>query len=263
MVEVLIFYFLGAIAAVCAIFGAGLWFKKRGVAIRPLYLFMGIIVSVVYFTVLLVLFFSTFNATSEQYFNTGSFRLVIGFVYVLLLCLIRSLIIRGTLFAQEKREQGMSLTFGFGLGPALLLGIYLFMMAVVILYNGIAHPPAEWNADGYLLFSNNTIIGMIFPTPASHLYIVLAFIGYLAMVLANGWFYKRVSEQVISPVIVVLYAGGLALLETSVILPIPFIEMDAYWALTIISVVAALIAITLVYFLPKEKNPADYTKQFE
>lgn len=263
MVEVLIFYLCSTLAAIAAIFGGVLWFKKKEVDLHLKFFFLGIIVSVVYFTVLLVLFFSTFNATSDQYFNTGSFRVLIGFVYVFILCLVRSLIFRGTLFAREKREQGMSLSFGFGVGPALLLGIYLLMMAVVILYNGIVHSPVEWNAEGYLLFADNTIIGMIFPMPAAHLYIMLAFIGYMAMVLANGWFYKQISQRVISPVIVVSFAIGLALLETGTILPIPFVDMGSYWGLSIIGTVAAILAITLVCFLPKEKKPMDYTKQFE
>lgn len=263
MIEVLIFYFCSVLAAVGAIVGGFFWFKKKEIKIRPAFLFLGIIVSIIYFVILLILFFSTFNATSDQYFNTASFRILIGFVYVFALCITRSLILRGTVFVQEKREQGMSLAFGFGAGPALLLGIYLFMMAVVIIYNGIAHSPVEWNSDGYLLFSNNTIIGMIFPTPAAHLYMMLTFVSYLPTILANGWFYKQVSRRAISPVIVVCIAVGLALLETGAILPIPFINMNSYWGLTIIGGVVSLLSIVLVSFLPREKKPADYTKQFE
>ena len=263
MAEVLIFYFCSVIAAVGAVIGAFLWFKKKEIAIRPLFLFLGVIISVVYFAILLVLFFSTFNATSDQYFNTASFRGLIGFVYVFLLCIVRSLITRAALFAQEKREQGMSFAFGFGIGPALLLGIYLFMMAMAILYNGIAHSPVEWNADGYLLFADNTIIGMVFSTPAAHLYMMLALISYLPTILANGLFYKKISERVFSPVIVVGFAVGLALLETGAILPIPFINMNSYWGLAIIGVIVALLSIALVCFLPKEKKAKDYTKQFE
>ncbi len=263
MLNVLIFYLLSVVLFAIGAVGLVGFFKKRNVKLRLPFVFLGIILAVLYFVVLFVLFFSTFNANSDQYFFTKTYVLGIGFSYVFILSIVRCLLMKVAFFNKEYSEQGLSFTLGFGTAPALFIAIYLLLFFFVIAYNGLFNGPAVWNAEGYFIFEDNTIINLLLPKASGAFYAMIALVFYAAFTLIESWFYKKISEKLYKWVYFILFPIAFALLETAMILPIPYIDMNSYWKLSIISAVVVGLAILLVNLLPKEKNPLEYTKQFE
>ena len=263
MLDVLIYYFLSVALLIAGLIGVCLFFKKKNIKVRLLFFFLGIIFAVVYFLILFALFFSTFNANNDQYFFSFSYLFWIGLAYVLILSLVRSLAIKGLFFSKEYKEQGLSFSFGFGAAPALLIGIYLLMFFFVIAYNGLFNGPAEWNNEGYFIFADNTIINLLLPRASGAFFAMIALVIYSFFAVAVGWLYKKISEKLYNWTCFILIPIGLGLLETAMILPIPYINMNSYWQLSIIAAVVFGLAVLLISLLPKEKDPAAYTKQFE
>lgn len=263
MFEVLALYLVSALLFVLGIVGVVLFFKKQTLKIKPLFVFLGLLFAILYFVVLFVLFFSTFNANSDQYFYNTTYVVGIGFAYVFILSIVRCLLIKSLFFNREYREQGLSFDLGFGVAPAAFVAVYLLLFFFVIAYNGIFNGPAVWSSDGYFIFEDNTIINLLLPRASGALYVMIALVLYAAFVLIEGWFYKKVSEKNYKWIYSVIFPIIFALLETGMILPIPYVDMNAYWQLDIVSAVAVGLALLLVIRLPKEKSPAAYTKQFE
>ena len=263
MHSVLVFYLLSVV--LFAIGGAALsfFFKKRAIKPRWTFAFLGILFAVLYFVVLFVLFFSTFNVNSDQYFFTKTYSIGIGLAYVFILSIVRCLIMKVVFFNKEYNEQGLSFAFGFGLAPALFIAIYLLLFFFVIAYNGLFNGPAVWNPEGYLIFGDNTIINLLLPKASGALYAMVALVFYSTFALIEAWFYKKISEKNYKWIYIVLFPIGFALLETAMILPIPYTNMNSYWHLSIIAAVVVGLAIILVNLLPKEKVLPEYTKQFE
>lgn len=263
MTGVLIYYLLSVILFVIAAVGLVAFFKKSNVAIRFPFLFFGVIAAVVYFVVLFVLFFSTFNANSDQYFYTKTYAVGIGLSYVFILSIVRCLIMKVAFFNKEYHSQGLSFTLGFGVTPALFIAIYLLLFFFVIAYNGLFNGPAVWNAEGYFIFENNTIINLLLPQASGALYAMIALVFYATFVLIESWLYKKISEKLYKWTYSILFPIVFAFLETAMILPIPYINMNSYWKLSIIDGVVVGLAIVLIVLLPKEKTPMEYEKQFE
>lgn len=263
MHSVLIFYILSVVLFAVGAVSLAMFFKKRDIKLRLTFVFLGILFAIVYFVVLFVLFFSTFNANSDQYFFTKTYVLGIGFSYVFILSIVRCLLMKVVFFNKEYSEQGLSFTLGFGTAPALFIAIYLFLFFFVIAYNGFFNGPAVWNAEGYFIFEDNTIINLLLPKASGAFYAMIALVFYAAFTLIESWLYKRISEKLYKWVYSILFPIAFALLETAMILPIPYIGMNSYWQLGIIGAVVVGLAILLVNLLPKEKAPQEYTKQFE
>ena len=264
MAETLTFYLLSVLVLAIGIVGSLFFFKRKKIKFHPLFFFLGMIVSIVYFVLMFVLFFSTFNANSDQYFYGWGYVFCIGLAYVLILGVVRSLIIKATLFAKEYTGQGMSLVYGLGITPALFVGIYLFMMSIVVIFKSIRFgTPVMDAAEGYLVFGDNNIQNPLFYPLSAHLFIMLFLIAFLVMILANGWFYKAISQRNLPYKITVPFAILFAILETALILPLPFVGSITYGGVALIGGISAGCAVLLATLLPKEKMPADYTKQFE
>lgn len=263
MLEVLIFYLASVLLFAIGLIGLVLFFKKQSIKTKPTFVFLGVLFAVLYFVVLFVLFFSTFNVNSDQYFFTNTYLIGIGFAYVFILSIVRCLAIKSLFFNREYREQGLSFDLGFGAAPAAFIAIYLLLFFFVIAYNGIFNGPAVWNAEGYFLFEDNTIINLLLPKASGALYAMFSLVLYATFVVIEGWFYKKISEKNYKWVYSIVFPIVFALLETAMILPIPYIDMDAYWQLGIIAAVVVGAAIVLTILLPKEKVPAEYTRQFE
>lgn len=263
MHSVLIFYLLSVVLFAVGVAALAMFFKKRDIKLRLTFVFLGILFSVVYFVVLFVLFFSTFNANSDQYFFTKTYLVGIGLSYVFILSIVRCLLMKVVFFNKEYNEQGLSFTLGFGTAPALFIAIYLLLFFFVIAYNGLFNGPAVWNTEGYFVFEDNTIINLLLPKASGALYAMIALIFYATFTLIESWLYKRISEKLYKWAYSILFPIAFALLETGMILPIPYINLNSYWQLSIISVVVVGMAILLVNLLPKEKAPQEYTRQFE
>lgn len=263
MRSVLIFYLLSVLLFAGGVVALAMFFKKRNLKPRLMFVFLGVIFAVLYFVLLFVLFFSTFNANSDQYFYTKAYSVGIGFAYVFILSIVRCLIKKSVFFNREYPEQGLSFTLGFGMAPAMFIAIYLLLFFFVIAYNGIFNGPAVWNTDGYFIFEDNTIINLLLPKASGAFYAMITLIFYATFALIESWFYKKISEKNYKWTYFVLFPIVYALLETAMILPIPYIDMNSYWQLCILSAVVVGLAILLVNLLPKEKEVQDYAKQFE
>ncbi len=263
MRDVLVFYLLSVVLFLFGGAALSLFFKKRNIKPRLTFVFLGILFAVVYFVVLFVLFFSTFNVNSDQYFYTKTYLIGIGLAYVFILSIVRCLLMKAVFFNKEYNEQGLSFAFGFGLAPALFIAIYLLLFFFVIAYNGMFNGPATWNSEGYLIFADNTIINLLLPKASGVLYAMVALVFYGAFALIEAWFYKKICEKNYKWFYIFLFPIAFALLETAMILPIPYTNMNSYWQLSIIAAVVVGLSIVLVNLLPKEKVLPEYTKQFE
>ena len=263
MLNVLVFYLLSVVRFAAAVVGLVVFFKKKQIKLRLSFLFLGIIAAILYFVLLFVLFFSTFNANSDQYFFTKTYVIGIGFSYVFVLSIVRCLLMKVAFFNKEYNEQGLSFTLGFGTAPALFIAIYLLLFFFVIAYNGIFNGPAVWNAEGYFLFEDNTIINLLLPKASGAFYAMIALAFYAYFALIESWLYKKISQKIYKWVYFILFPIAFGLLETGMILPIPYVDMGSYWVLSILGGIAVGVAIVLVNLLPKEKAPVEYTRQFE
>ena len=85
MRDVLVFYLLSVVLFAIGGAALSLFFKKRNIKPRLTFVFLGILFAVVYFVVLFVLFFSTFNVNSDQYFYTKTYTIGIGLAYIFIL----------------------------------------------------------------------------------------------------------------------------------------------------------------------------------
>ena len=260
----LLWYYFAAILLLAAGFtGLYLYFKKKQkTKIHWGMFFLGIIVAVAVFLIILLLFRLTFKP--EYYYNTPFFRTLVGFVFLALLALLRMLIVRSALYNRYKEAQGDSFCFGFGAAPGLFLGIYLLIMLPVVGFNGLFNGPCQVAEEGYLTFADNTII-TVFRPAAGHLSFAAAFLSFAILTVAAGGFLRKISTQPYRTGVMVLWTVFAIALESAAILPLPFFAMYGlkHWQFAIWSVVLAAIQIALVRFFPKIQEESTYTKQFE
>lgn len=263
MTEVLLYYLASIAVAVALVVGTALFLKKKKIKPRMLFVFLGSIISVIYFVVMMVLFFSTFNANSDQYFYSNGYVICIGLVYVFLLSLVRALLVNKTMFANERNDNAFSFLWGFGATPAVFMAFYMLIYTVILLVKWTTLGAGEFDpVSGSFWFADNYRYNPIVYPLAGHLYIMLAFFAVGVLILANGWLYKVLNERKMPAWLACLYAGGFALLESLAFIVFPFAD-GAYWKFAVVSGLCAIVAVVMTLFLPKEKKPADYTKQFE
>lgn len=224
--------------------------------------FLGVITMVVFFFAVLLLFRLTFN--TDQYYNTPFFRTMVGFVFLALLNLLRILIVKSAFFSRYKEEEGFSFSFGFGAAPALFLGVYLLIMLPVVGFNGLFNGPCLVAEEGYLTFADNTII-TVFRPAAGHISFALAFLLFALMSLFTGSLLRKLCQEKIRTGVAVGWTVFAVVLESLVILPLPFYAMYglSHWQLTVWTAVLAVIHGLLVAFIPKIREDATYSKQFE
>ncbi len=262
MTEILIYYIISLLFLAGSIWGIGVFLKKQAIKMRWGMFFLGILAAVLYFIVVLVLFKLTFSG--DEYYNTSLFRGTVGFVFIALLCLFRTLIVKGFFFGKYKEEQGLSLCFGFGIAPGLLLGFYLLIMTVVLAVNGIFNGPCVLEEGGYLSFADNTII-TVFRPAAGHLSFAILLVSFIVLALASGWIQKNISMTKRKMSVSILWTVFLVVLEAAAVLPIPFISMFglSHWHVAVIGTIAATFAVLLVRFMPRVKEEEEYTRQFD
>lgn len=262
MTEILIYYIVSLLFLVGSIWGIGCLFKKQEMKMRWGMFFLGILAAILYFAVVMVLFKLTFSG--DEYYNTPLFRGTVGFVFIALLCLLRALILKGFFFGKYKEEQGLSLSFGFGIAPGLLLSFYLLIMAVVLAVNGIFNGPCVLEEGGYLSFADNTII-TVFRPAAGHLSFAVLFVSFAVLILASGWLHKNISMTKRKMSVSIIWTIFLVVLEVLAVLPVPFFAMFglSHWHVAVIGAIAAIAAVLLVRFMPRVKEEGEYTKQFD
>ncbi len=263
MTEILLCYIV-SLAVIAAGFAAFLVYFKRGAKIRLQAgsVLIGILSAVLYFALLVLLFMATFS--TDYYYNTVFFRSLVGFVFIALLCLARLLLTRSVFFNRDKDSQGLSFCFGFGAAPAVLLAVYLLIITLVVAFNGLFNGPCVVEEGEYLSFADNTIISVFRPA-AGHISFALLAVFYAVITTASGFVLRKFSARPYGIFVTVLWVVLMILLETVAVFPVPFISMFQldHWQLPLIGAIAAAGSATLARFMPKEKKPADYTKQFE
>ena len=263
MTSLLLCYAAALVLFVAAFIGT-LFFIKRFLKEKPHWgmFFLGIIVAAVSAAAVVVLWMVTFR--TENYYNTPFFRTMVGFVYLLLICLVRVLIVRGALFGNYREDKGYSFCLGFGAAPGLLLTAYLLIMLPVVAFNGLFNGPCTVAEEGYLTFADNTII-TVFRPAAGHVSFALAFFFFTVMTVATGVLLRKVTQQRCRPGVPVIWTILAVMLEAGAILPIPFFSMYGlqHWHLPLIVGILATVLVLLARFVPEAQEEATYTKQFE
>ena len=263
MIEILLCYIFAFLVCIAGLAGIYLFLKKKlQVKLHWGALSIGVITAVVYFFIIMLLFQATFR--TEYYYNTPFFRSMVGGLFLALLALTRYMLVKVICFNRYKEDLGYSFSFGFGAAPAVFLAIYLLIMALVIAGNGIFNGPCVIEEEGYLSFADNTIISVFRPA-AGHISFAVMFVLLPVMMLLSAHLLWRISEKKYNAAVSVVWVILFSLLETIAILPIPFINMYAlkHWQLLLIVAVTTAIGVILLKFMPKEKKPSNYIKQFE
>ncbi len=265
MSEILIYYALGILLCVFSFFGIKFclskWMKTK---IRWQNFVVGLLLSVLYFAIALVLIFVTFN--NNYYYNTAFFRTMVGGLYFVLLALVRFIVTKKFFYDQKKISSGISFSFGFGFGPVLFLGIYLLMMFLIVGINGLFNSPHTLDAEGFLTFADNTIIS-VFQPAAGHLSFAFVFVGFNAFAVTFSAFIKRITSRHYHFGAVLGWLVLFLMLEAVALMPIPFVMQFNFkhWQLAVIEWLCVALAIILARFIPggeHEPDP-DYQKQFE
>ncbi len=255
-------------AAALVLFAAGFtgicFYFKRFLKTKPHWgmFFLGIIAAVVSAVAVMLLWRVTFR--TDHYYNTPFFRTMVGFVYLVLLCLVRVLIVRGVFFANYREEKGCSFCFGFGAAPGLVLAAYLLIMLPVVGFNGLFNGPCTIAEEGYLTFADNTII-TVFRPAAGHIFFALAFLFFAVMTVSTGVLLRKVTQQRCRPGVPVVWTILAVVLEAAAILPLPFFRMYSlqHWHPALITGLLAAALVLLAWFVPKAREESTYTKQFE
>ncbi len=263
MSSVLLSYVAALAVLIAGFLGIYLFLEKKlQIKIRWGMFFLGIITTVFYCAAIVLLFRVTFSV--DYYYNTVFFRSMVGLVFLAILCVVRLLVVRSTFFKNHRVEQGYSFSFGFGIAPAALMGVYLLLMTLVVAGNGLFNGPCIVEEEGYLSFADNTII-TIFRPVAGHVSVALVFIAYAVMMTASAHLLQKLSKGNYRFGVSVAWTFFMILLEAGAILPLPFISMYKldHWQLAVIVGIFAAINVLLVRFIPKVKSSTTYTRQFE
>ncbi len=265
MSKILIFYIAGILVCILGFFAIKA-VVERGLKTRIRWrsFFVGMLVSVLYFALALILIYVTFN--NNYYYNTAFFRTMVGSLYFVLLALVRFCITKKFFYDQKKLSAGISFSFGFGFSPVLFLAVYLLLMLLIVSVNAIFNAPYVLEAEGYLSFADNTIIS-VFQPAAGHLSFALVFVGFDCFAVAFSAFIKKITTKHYHFAAVFGWVCLFLLLEAVSLMPIPFMMQFRlnHWQLALIEWVSVGLAIVLARFIPGgEPDPhPDYQKQFE
>ena len=263
MGEVLIVYFLSLLLCAAGyVFGFKALKKKCENKIRFGALFCGVIASVAFLFLMMLLFKATFN--NDNYYNTALFHGLIGSLYVFLISTVTSLLVKALFFGRYKSEAGYSFLLGFGAMPSAFLSVYLLIMSVSVVINGLFNGPCTVENGGLLHFEDNTMISVFQPVwghiSFAVLFLMLGFLFYWEGVLL-----QKISETKRSLGISILWICGFHILKAIAITVVPFMSLFrlTHWQLAIIVTVFSLLSFVFVFFMPKAPEQTEYTKQFE
>lgn len=221
--------------------------------------FGGILLSAVYFLGALLLFRLCF--ANDMYYNTALYRILVGFVLLMIFCFIRFLILKLPFFDYDRENAGFSLAFGFGAAPAAFLWIYSLLMLVIVAANGIFNGPCIVEESGLLSFADNTVISVFRPV-AGHISFAVLFSAYALLSVVLAWVIKKITDHAHRSVVNVIWAIAVMVLETVTVLPVLFMQLP-HWSYPIIAVLCTVIAVALVKWMPIKKEESDYIKQFD
>lgn len=222
--------------------------------------FVGLLVSVIYYSLELLLFRTTFG--TMDYYNTAAFKLVVGFLFLMFFCLARILIVRVVFFGRQKSDSGLSFCMGFGSAWALLFTVYLLVYTLVIVYYGLFVGLSITDVEGRLIFNDSTAIAVFRPL-LGHLSFGVFFVSISVLCMSTGCLLAKIARKMIRPVFAVIWIILLMILESFSIQLVLYINAIPHWAVALNSVVAASLSVVLVRFIPVRKEEAEYTKQFE
>ena len=236
--------------------------KKTEKKIRFASLFIGVIAAVAFFLVMTVLFRATFR--NLNYYNTALFSTLVGTLYIFLMSIIVSVLIKCFLFDRYKSEAGHSFLFGFGVTPVAFFVIYIFIMFVSLVINGLFNGPCTVEEGGKLCFEDNTMISVFQPV-GGHVSFAILFLVLLLVLYSEGVLLQKISEEKHSLWISVVWMCGFHLFKALAITTIPFISMYGlkHWELALVVAILSAPCVLFARFLPKVVVAEEYTKQFE
>ena len=226
--------------------------------------FGGMILSVVYFVGMVLLLGVTIGKSSNiQYYNTGSFKTLVGLGFMLLFGIARYLIIKLPFYNRHHESAGASFCFGLGMAPAAFIGIYCLIMTAGLAYNGIFNGPCVQSGD-QLIFSNVTQITVFAPLEG-HITFGLFSTAYGFFNLIFAWFIHKLTKDKYRVSISGTFGFILMLLDALMVLTVPFFGLYGleHWQMPIIGAVCVAIGYALVRWMPKKQKKESYIKQFD
>ncbi len=261
MASVLLVYLAAVLLGVLGLIGLWQFLKRiKKVRIRWGFLVVGLVVSVLYYVLELLLFTSTFGDNIE-YYNTLTFRIVVGFLFLAFFCLARLIITKKVFFDRRLHQNGLSFCYGFAGAWSALFTLYLFVMTLVLAYYGI-FVGLEADDAGRMIFNDGTAISVFRPL-IGHLSFAVFFVSLAVIGVASGAFLAKIVEKKVRPVISAIWIVLLMLFESIAIQMVLYINAIPHWGIAINSVVMALLSVLLVRFVPIPKDAEPYTMQFE
>ncbi len=223
---------------------------------------VGIISAIGAFLCVFLLFKMLFN--TNDFYNTMVYRVIVGLVILSIFAFLRFLLVRGVCFNRYREESGVSFSFGFGMAPLALFGIYSFILFLVLVFNVVFNAPYTFGEDG-LTFADNTMISV--PIEAiGQVFYALALLFYETIVMVVALFMDRATKRPYRTWAFVVCAVLFFVLESAAILPIPFAGAFGLlpWHIALILGIIALVAIAVLAVIPSQKTKkSTYTKQFE
>ncbi len=261
MSSVILIYLVALLLGAGGLFGISYFLKKfKGTQFRKLWLFVGVILSIAYYGLELLLFKSTFSTI--DYYNTQSFKIIVGFLFLMLFCLARLILTKVIFFNRQKTDSGLSFCLGFGSAWALLFTLYLLIFTFVLAYYGIFEGPCVVDTSGRLVFVDSTAISVFRPV-VGHISFSVFFLSLAMICVSNGSLLAKMAKNTIHPAISATWCILLIAVESVTIQAVLYINAIPHWAIALNGVVMAAISVLLVQFIPIRKKEPDYTKQFE
>ena len=261
MASVLLVYLAAVLIGALSLFAIWSFLKKnKGIRIRRGLVAAGVVVSIVYYILELLLFTSTFGDNID-YYNTLTFRVVVGFLFLAMFCLVRIIITKKVFFNVRLKEQGLSFYMGFAGTWSALFTVYLFVMTLVLAYYGLFVGVETFDAER-LVFNDGTAIAVFRPL-IGHISFAVFFASLGVIGMASGAFLAKIAEKKVRPFFSAVWIILLMILESVAIQMALYINAIPHWGVAANSVIMAALSVLLVRFVPTSKAPEEYTKQFE
>ena len=248
-------------ALLLCFFAVFIFFRKKKKSM--LSFLIGFFSFVLYFVLLMALFHFTFK--TPAYYNTPVFRVLIGIVFVFIVTLLRFWILKIAYFDRSNENQAESFFAGFGAAPAAGLGVYVFVMLLLITAHALFNGPAIVEQSGVLSFRDNTVISVFLPV-TGHISFAFTFLFYRYLLASSGTIERKLLTGKHPIRVAVLWTVFSCVLESVCVVCIPFMKLLSirHWHLALIVGFCAGLNYLLARFYPSaNEKTSNYEKQFE
>ena len=264
--KTLIFYALAVVVAVLAIFAVRFVFKRRGIRLMPLHMFLGCLGFVAMLVLMMLLVFFTFSKevvmSVTGYIHEGVYKVLLGALFFSLISAIRYFALNFVYFNRGKTDEGESFLAGFGICGSLMVSVYSLYMFLFLASTANGNKLLFIDENGFA-FADGAVVPA-FGNSAAIPLVTVVFLVYTVLCLIIGEFmtqhaklpYKRSSTATVYSIT--------AFCELIMCCTVLFsISKISTVAIIIISVIVVALAGSAVFLLYKYKEELPYEKQFD